>query len=261
MYKKIEKNRLIEHITSKALRYIKESLDEGGMDSLDRASQKHVITLPDGTQMTMNHKSFLKYRRDKRKEQQQGNNTNKGGKKNPILVTGDELAPSELHGKIKKLLQSAAPLQSLATFREHAYRSYGTIAERILQPFQNEYDNYIASYEKVKKRMDNILKWGASNEYEAYEEARLLSMDVEEMQIALIELSDKVRANRKRIQAEYGNQPIYNGRNNGRELGFADQLFCKSPKIIAKALGDLKNAADEIAKFAKKGRNPLDYDI
>lgn len=260
MRKYLTEKKLENFITSKVISYLKENLNEVSMDSMDRDSQMHTIVLDDGTQIRMTHKNFLKWRRDKKKEQE-GNTPNRRGRRNPTVVTGDELAPSQLHDKIKKLLLSAAPLESLATFRNHAYRSYGTIADRIMQPFDSEYSKYISSYEKVKNRLNNILKWGAKNEYETYEEARMLSFDVEEMQIALIDLSDKIRANRKQIQREYGNLPIYNGRNNGKELGFADQLFCKSPRVIAQTLGNLKNAADEIAKIADKGRNPLDYDI
>lgn len=250
------KNSTLNEIVGKVLKNV---LFEQGMDDFERASQKHTIQKPDGTIITMSHASYLKWKRNQKKETEGG--------KNPIIKTGDELAPNQLHEKIRKLIKSAAPLQSLYTFSEHSYRSYGNIAKEMMQPFEKEYGQFWLAYKKINDSLELIKKLGKANEFEAYEEARKLTYNIEDMQMALVNLCDTVRKYKKEIKAKYGNTAAYNGRvdkNNPKakkELGFADQLFSKSPKAVSQAINNLQQAAQEIVDIANRGRNPLSYEI
>jgi len=238
-------------------------LNEGAMDRLEKSSQMHTVMI-DGVPTKLTDKQFKKYIKDKKAQQTE---TNTQQRRDVTLKTGDELDPNQIHAKIDKLIKSAAPLKSLFTFKHHSQRSYGNIALEIMKPFEEEYRMFSIAYRKIDQSIKKIQEYGKKDEYGTYEEARKLSYNIEDMQVALINLCDAVRAKRNQIKQAFGNTPVYNGRpnkdnpNNNRELGFADQLFSKSPKIIDKAITNLYNAAQEIVKIADKGRNPLSYKI
>lgn len=243
---------------------VKMVLNETSMESFEKRSQPITVELPDGTRLTFrNTRQYKKW-----KESQQEKKVKKGGKKSPLKInTGEELDPNQLHSKIQKLIKSAAPLDSLFTFKQHAYRSYGNVANEIMQPFAEEYRQFSIAYRKIDDNLKKIAKYGKADDYEAYSEARKLTYNIEDMQIALVNLCNAVKARRKEIKMKYGNMYVYNGRADKqnptvkKELGFVDQLFSKSAKAISTTIGDLQSAAEEIADIADKGRNPLSYEI
>ena len=257
--KTISKNLGLYETIYKAVR---KALNEGGMDAFERASQMHQIVTPEGI-ITLNHASYLKWKRDQKKK----NAGTRRRKTEPTINTGDELDPNQLHAKIEKLIKSAAPLESLYTFKEHAYRSYGNVAKEMMKPFAEEYRMFSIAYRKINESLKKIEEYGRANEYETYNEARTLTYNIEEMQIALVNLCDAVKRRRKEIKMKYGDTAAFNGRADKKnpklkkELGFVDQLFSKSAKVIDTTISNLQSAAEEIASIADKGRNPLSYNI
>lgn len=263
----IKSNLGLEELDEKINRIVRQVLKEGrmsSMDSFERASQPVTVQTPEGIITFQRPSDYKKWKREQQKKNGNGGGTKRTG---PILKTGNELAPNQLHARIEKLIKSAAPLESLYTFKEHAYRSYGNIAREIMQPFAEEYRLFSIAYRKIRESLAKIKKYGKANEYETYDEARKLTYNIEEMQIALVQLCDAVKARRKEIKRQYGETAIYNGRadkqnpNIKKELGFVDQLFSKSAKIIDTTISNLQSAAEEIASIADKGRNPLSYDV
>ena len=262
---KLSKEGLIEMIKESVKRELtKISLRESNMEGPTMVTVQvgdHIIRMTD--------KQYKKYKRDQIKKQQLQNGGNKGGRKKPVLTigdTGEEVAPSQLRGKIAKMLKAAAPLDSLATFWQHAYRSYGNIAYDVMERFDAEYNRFGACYRRIKERLEKIGKWGAKDEYAVYDEARKLSYDVDELSNAIFTLANKIKPFKKEIKAKYGNTPFYTGRmskdqSSKKELGFCDQLFCKSNQSITHTLANLVSAANEIAEIADMGRNPLSYEV
>lgn len=246
---------------------LREFIEECVRQTLKEDREEYIkITLPDGTIMTFkNRKDYLKYLKNKKKRGE--GNTNRGKRGTYVAPSGKELDPSQMYDKVQKLIKSAAPLESLYTFKEHSYRSYGTIANEMMQPFEKEYVQFSILYRKMRQTMHKIELYGKNDEYQTYNEALKLADQIQEMQIALVSLCDAVKSRKKEYKQKYGDTAAYNGRiskdnpNNKRELGFVDQLFSKSPAVISNTITNLYNAAKEIADLGNLGRNPLSYKI
>lgn len=265
-------------------RCVREVLRESGMGAFEKPKIYSTLTFPNGETKTFKTRAeYVKWKKQAEEERKQkemeenGKNNKKGNKTNKdngrfgtntnLKDKGKEINPSQMYEKIQKLIKNAAPLESLFTFKEHSYRSYGLLAKEMMQPFEREYREFSMLYRKMRQRLKKIEEYGRKDEYATYDEARNFAYDVREMQVALINLCDAVRSRRKEYKQKYGETLAYNGRiskdnpNIKKELGFVDQLFSKSPKVIGATIDNLYNTAMEIANVADLGRNPLTYKV
>jgi len=232
------------------------------MDDLYKAQQMVTFIRPDGTTERITKKES-----DRRKRELAKKNAKKKSASKAVTLNGSNeyVDPINIYPKVQKLIRTAAPLESLYTFMDHAHRSYGNIADEMIEPFLDEYTEFSKTYRSIKEILAKIEKYGKNNEYETYSEARNLSYKLEDMQIALVNLCDAVESKKREHKEKYGNTPAYNGRtdkNNPKikkELGFVDQLFSKNKKVINKVLTELYAATMEIVNIADKGRDPLTY--
>ena len=195
-----------------------------------------------GVKMTM--KEYKAYRKEKEAEK----NPKKSVKRKKAVVK--EISAVAL--QIESMLKQMSVLKSVQVYRNHAYRSWGTIANEILSYYgiRKPMTEYCVKFGELNALLADIQKMAKRNEKAAYQYVDKMAWKLDDMKTNIIEMMKAV--NESEVCIRFKNHEAINGK--GRQLGLGT--------IIDKCLntiGQVENTIEELKKIADNGTDPFHY--
>jgi hypothetical protein len=195
-----------------------------------------------GVKMTV--KEYKAYRKEKDAEK----NPKKSVKRKKAVVK--EISAVAL--QIESMLKQMSALKSVQVYRNHAYRSWGTIANEILSYYgiRKPMTEYCVKFGELNALLDDIQKMAKRNEKAAYQYVDKMVWKLDDMKTNIIEMMKAV--NESEVCIRFKNHEAINGK--GRQLGLGT--------IIDKCLntiGQVENTIEELKKIADNGTDPFHY--
>lgn len=154
--------------------------------------------------------------------------------------------------EIEKMIKPMTALKSVQVFRNHAYRSWGTIANEILshKGIRKPMAEYCVKYGELNSLLNDIQEMAKNNEKSAYQYVEKMVWKLDDMKHNIIDIikateTSGVCERFKDHEAIYG---------KGRQLGL-QTVVTKALKTI----GELENTMKNLQKIADNGTNPFNY--
>lgn len=195
-----------------------------------------------GVKMTM--KEYKAYRKAKEAE--------KTPKKviKPQKKTVKEISAVAI--QIESMLKQMTVLKSVQVYRNHAYRSWGTIANEILSYYgiRKPMAEYCVRFGELNTLLTDIQKMAKRNEKAAYQYVDKMAWKLDDMKTNIIDMMKAVEESE--VCNRFKNHEAINGK--GRQLGLGT--------IIDKCLntiGQVENTIEELKKIADNGTDPFHY--
>jgi hypothetical protein len=193
-----------------------------------------------GVKMTM--KEYKAYRKEKEAEK----NPKKSVKRKKAVVK--EISAVAL--QIESMLKQMSVLKSVQVYRNHAYRSWGTIANEILSYYgiRKPMAEYCVRFGELNALLTDIQKMAKRNEKAAYQYVDKMAWKLDDMKTNIIDMMKAV--NESEVCIRFKNHEAINGK--GRQLGLGT--------IIDKCLntiGQVENTIEELKKIADNGTDPF----
>jgi hypothetical protein len=196
-----------------------------------------------GVKMTM--KEYKAYRKEKEAEK----NPKKSVKRKKAVVK--EISAVAL--QIESMLKQMSVLKSVQVYRNHAYRSWGTIANEILSYYgiRKPMAEYCVRFGELNTLLTDIQKMAKRNEKAAYQYVDKMAWKLDDMRLNIIDMTKAV--NESGVCQRFKDHEAINGK--GRQLGLQTIILkaLKSMDSIDKAIKRLREIADD-------GINALDYE-
>jgi hypothetical protein len=195
-----------------------------------------------GVKMTM--KEYKAYRKEKEAEK----NPKKSVKRKKAVVK--EISAVAL--QIESMLKQMSVLKSVQVYRNHAYRSWGTIANEILSYYgiRKPMAEYCVRFGELNTLLSDIQKMAKRNEKAAYQYVDKMAWKLDDMKANIIDMMKAVEESE--VCKRFKNHEAINGK--GRQLGLGT--------IIDKCLntiGQVENTIEELKKIADNGTDPFHY--
>ena len=195
-----------------------------------------------GIKMTM--KEYKDYRKAKE--------TEKTPKKviKPQKKTVKEISAVAI--EIENMLKQMGTLKSVQVYKNHAYRSWGTIANEILSYYgiRKPMAEYCVRFGELNTLLADIQKMAKRNEKAAYQYVDKMAWKLDDMKTNIIDMMKAVEESE--VCKRFKNHEAING--NGRQLGLGT-IIDKCLNII----GQLENTIEELKKIADNGTDPFHY--
>lgn len=195
-----------------------------------------------GVKMTM--KEYKAYRKEKE------------GKKTPKKTAKQkDKAVKEISAvaiEIENMLKQMSTLKSIQVYKNHAYRSWGTIANEILayHKIRKPMSEYCVRFGELNTLLEDIQKMAKRNEKAAYQYVEKMAWKLDDMRTNILEMMKAVEESE--VCKRFKNHEAINGK--GRQLGLGT--------IIDKCLntiGQVETTIDELKKIADNGTDPFHY--
>ena len=195
-----------------------------------------------GVKMTM--KEYKDYRKAKEAEK----NPKKIVKRNKTVVK--EISAVAL--QIESMLKQMSVLKSVQVYRNHAYRSWGTIANEILSYYgiRRPMAEYCVRFGELNTLLAEIQKMAKRNEKAAYQYVDKMAWKLDDMKTNITDMMKAVEESE--VCKRFKNHEAINGK--GRQLGLGT--------IIDKCLntiGQVESTIEELKKIADNGTDPFHY--
>ena len=180
------------------------------------------------------------------KEKNSGGNAKKHKKaeKKDIGVVAQE---------IEGMLKEMTSLKSIQVYKNHAYRSWGTIANEILayRGISRPMAMYCVKFGELNTLLNDIQKMAKRNEKSVYQYIDKMAWKLDDMRLNIIDMTKAV--NESGVCQRFKDHEAINGK--GRQLGLQTIILkaLKSMDSIDKAIKRLREIADD-------GINALDYE-
>lgn len=154
--------------------------------------------------------------------------------------------------EIEKLLKPIITLKSIQVYKNHAYRSWGKIANEILshKGISKAMSAYCVKFGELNKLVENIQMMAKGNEKAAYQYVDKIAWKLDDMKRDIVEI---IKATEESGVCERykGHEAIY---GEGRQLGLQT--------VITKSLATISEVEEVIATLqdiADKGTDPFSY--
>ena len=154
--------------------------------------------------------------------------------------------------EIEKLLKPIITLKSIQVYKNHAYRSWGKIANEILshKGISKAMSAYCVKFGELNKLVENIQMMAKGNEKAAYQYVDKIAWKLDDMKRDIVEI---IKATEESGVCERykGHEAIY---GEGRQLGLQT--------VITKSLATISEVEEVIAtlqEIADKGTDPFSY--
>lgn len=195
-----------------------------------------------GVKMTMNE--YKSYRKAKEAEK----NPKKTVKRKKTVVK--EISAVAL--QIESMLKQMSVLKSVQVYRNHAYRSWGTIANEILSYYgiRKPMAEYCVRFGELNALLEDIQKMSKRNEKAAYQYVDKMAWKLDDMKTNITDMMKAVEESE--VCKRFKSHEAINGK--GRQLGLGT--------IIDKCLntiGQVENTIEELKKIADNGTDPFHY--
>lgn len=170
----------------------------------------------------------------------------------------DTAAPSEpkeigvVASTIEELVKPMTALKSLQVYKNHAYRSWGTIANEILsyRGIKRPMSSYCVKYAEFNGLIEDIKNMAKRNEKAAYQYVEKLAWKLDDMKSDINAIMKAV--NESGVCVTFKNHEAING--VGRQLGLKTVL----KKCLAN-IGAMEEAINTLKNIADKGTDPFCY--
>lgn len=154
--------------------------------------------------------------------------------------------------QVEKMLKPMTTLKSIQVYQNHAYRSWGTIANEILahRGIRRAMASYCVNYGNLNTIVADIQKMAKRNEKAAYQYLDKLTWKLDDMKTNITDMTKAVAESE--VCNRFKNHEAING--TGRQLGL-QTIVNKCYKTISQMediIGTLKKMADE-------GTDPFAY--
>lgn len=154
--------------------------------------------------------------------------------------------------EIEKLLKPIITLKSIQVYKNHAYRSWGKIANEILshKGISKAMSAYCVKFGELNKLVEDIQMMAKGNEKAAYQYVDKIAWKLDDMKRDIVEI---IKATEESGVCERykGHEAIY---GEGRQLGLQT--------VITKSLATISEVEEVIAtlqEIADKGTDPFSY--
>ena len=154
--------------------------------------------------------------------------------------------------EIEKLLKPIITLKSIQVYKNHAYRSWGNIANEIFshKGISKAMSAYCVKFGELNKLVEDIQMMAKGNEKAAYQYVDKIAWKLDDMKRDIVEI---IKATEESGVCERykGHEAIY---GEGRQLGLQT--------VITKSLATISEVEEVIAtlqEIADKGTDPFSY--
>lgn len=218
---------------------------------LEKESSKIVVN---GVSYTM--AQYKKMLADKKKEKEKAEREQAKAEGRKIVkvrkAKKEEKEISIVAQKVEELLKSMPTLKSVQVYRNHAYRSWGTIANEILahRDIRKPMTSYSVQFRELNDLIDTIKELSKRNEKAAYQYIEKIIWKLDDMRININAINKAV--NESGVCARYKGHEAINGK--GRQLGLATIL-----KKCNKTLTQMEEVVKELEEIVKNGTDPFLY--
>lgn len=155
--------------------------------------------------------------------------------------------------EIEGMLKEMTSLKSIQVYKNHAYRSWGTIANEILayRGISRPMAMYCVKFGELNTLLNDIQKMAKRNEKSVYQYIDKMAWKLDDMRLNIIDMTKAV--NESGVCQRFKDHEAINGK--GRQLGLQTIILkaLKSMDSIDKAIKRLREIADD-------GINALDYE-
>ena len=157
---------------------------------------------------------------------------------------------SALALEIEEMLKPIIVLKSIQVYKNHAYRSWGTIANEILsyRGISKPMAMYCVRFGELNTMVEEIQKMAKKNEKAAYQYIEKLAWKLDDMKSDMMEIMRAV--NESGVCIRFKNHEAING--TGRQLGLAT-VVNKSMNAIAQIEGII----ERLKIIAENGTDPF----
>lgn len=218
------------------------------MASIYENERGNSILIIGGVKMTLNEYKKMKADEKKAKEKE----ANKG-KKRKVKKNTDVKELSEVAKEINSLLTPLTVLKSIYVYKNHAYRSWGTIANDILnlREIRVPMVAYCVKYSEAMKLFGDIEKMAKRNEKDIFQFVEKLSWKLDDMKQDITTLSQGV--NRSGVCQQFKTHECINGK--GRQLGLQTVI-----RKCYKAMDKIEETIKRLKEIADDGIDIMEYD-
>ena len=154
--------------------------------------------------------------------------------------------------QIEKMLKPMITLKSIQVYKNHAYRSWGTIANEILahRGISKPMSQYCVNLGELNKLVENIQEMAKKNEKAAYQYVEKVAWKLEDMKQNIVDITKAVDASGV-CERFKGHEAIY---GKGRQLGLQTVV-----KKCLKTISQLEDIIGTLQKIADEGVDPFKY--
>lgn len=147
--------------------------------------------------------------------------------------------------EIENMLKDMTTLKSIQVYKNHAYRSWGTIANEILayRGIRKPMAAYCVKYGELNTLLCEIKEMAKRNESAAYQYIDKMAWKLDDMRINIIEMAKAV--NESGVCQRFKDHEAINGKGRQLGLGTVIQKAVKAMDNIDKAIKRLKEIADD----------------
>lgn len=154
--------------------------------------------------------------------------------------------------QIEKMLKPMITLKSVQVYKNHAYRSWGTIANEILahRAISKPMSEYCVKLGELNKLIEDIQEMAKKNEKAAYQYVEKIAWKLEDMKQNIIEIIKGVEASGV-CERFKGHEAIY---GKGRQLGLQTVV-----RKCLKTISEVEDVIGTLQKIADEGVDPFKY--
>ena len=154
--------------------------------------------------------------------------------------------------EIENMLKQMSTLKSVQVYKNHAYRSWGTIANEILSYYgiRKPMAEYCVRFGELNALLEDIQKMAKKNEKAAYQYVDKMAWKLDDMKTNIIQIMKAV--DESDVCKRFKNHEAINGK--GRQLGLGT-IVDKCLKTISK----IEETIEELKKIADNGTDPFHY--
>ena len=170
----------------------------------------------------------------------------------PKKVEKKEKEISLIVEQIEKMLKSMITLKSVQVYKNHAYRSWGTIANEILahRAISKPMSEYCVRLGELNKLIEDIQEMAKKNEKAAYQYVEKIAWKLEDMKQNIVEIIKGVEASGV-CERFKGHEAIY---GKGRQLGLQTVV-----RKCLKTISEVEDVIGTLQKIADEGVDPFKY--
>lgn len=170
----------------------------------------------------------------------------------PKKVEKKEKEVSIMAQEIEKMMKPMTTLKSIQVYRNHAYRSWGTIANEILahKGISKPMTIYCVKYGELNAIISEIKDMAKNNEKAAYQYVEKMVWKLDDMRGNIIDMIAAI--NSSGVCERFKNHEAIYGK--GRQLGLETVA-----KKCLKTIEELEDIMNALKKIVDDGINPMNY--
>lgn len=155
--------------------------------------------------------------------------------------------------EIECMLKAMSVLKSIQVYKNHAYRSWGTIANEILsyRGISKPMTMYCVRYGEMNTLLTDIQKMAKRSETSVFQYIEKMAWKLDDMKANIKEMMAAV--NESGVCQRFKTHEAINGR--GRQLGLGTVI-----EKAYKAMNDIENAIERLKKIADNGVDAMNYE-